>query len=89
MSNQKKLILTIKNPQALVRSHWDTVNSNEFTLELLSGIIRSIKVLYNSVLVIQFETGELRLDIGMNDLKSVKIDEKLCQNINKKFLKDM
>ena len=89
MSNQKKLILTIKDPQALVRSNWDTVNSNEFTLELLSGIIRSIQVLYNSVLVIQFETGELRLDIGMNDLKSVKIDDKLCQNINKKFLKDM
>ena len=75
MSNQKKLILTINDPQALLISHWDKVNSNELTIELLSGTIKSIQVLYNSVLVIQFETGELRLDIAMNDLKSVKFVE--------------
>ncbi|MHA2226870.1 MAG: hypothetical protein ACXAC8_16775 [Candidatus Hodarchaeales archaeon] len=75
MSNQKKLFITISDPQALQSSHWDKVNSNEFTLELLSGNIKSIQVHYNSVLVVQFETGEIRLDIGMNDLKSVKFVE--------------
>ncbi|MHA1975843.1 MAG: hypothetical protein ACW98I_02950 [Candidatus Hodarchaeales archaeon] len=72
MSNQRKLILTLNNPDAVQKSHWDRLNMNEFTLTAVTGTINELKVVSEAVLVIKFETGELRLDIGMNDLKNMK-----------------
>ncbi|MHA2174976.1 MAG: hypothetical protein ACXACP_00815 [Candidatus Hodarchaeales archaeon] len=75
MFNNRKLILTMNNPNAVQSSHWDMLNSKEFTLTVVTGKITEIKIVSNSVLVIKFETGELRLDIGKNDLKNMKIEE--------------
>jgi hypothetical protein len=72
MSNQGKLILTIANPDAVQNSHWDKTTTNEFTLTAIAGKITEIKVVSGTVLIIKFETGELRLDIGTCDLKNIK-----------------
>ncbi|MHA1214716.1 MAG: hypothetical protein ACTSPG_05430 [Candidatus Hodarchaeales archaeon] len=72
MSHQRKLILTIRNPEALQSACWDKKNANEFLIEVFSGEITSIKVISNSVLVIKFETGELRLDIDKKDLNKIQ-----------------
>ncbi|MHA1971895.1 MAG: hypothetical protein ACTSW1_02810 [Candidatus Hodarchaeales archaeon] len=72
MSQQRKLILTITNPEALQSACLDKNNANEFLIEVISGKISSIKVISSSVLVIKFETGVLRLDIDKNDLDKIQ-----------------
>ena len=68
MSNKQKLILTIKDLQALQNADYNVQNLSEMTLTVISGGISSIKVLSKSVLLIKFETGEIRLDITSDDL---------------------
>ena len=68
MSNIQKLILTIKDLQALQSIDYNVQNLSEMTLTVISGGISSIKVLSKSVLLIKFETGEIRLDITSDDL---------------------
>lgn len=72
MSNQRKVILTINNPDAVQKSYWDRTITNEFTLTAITGKIIEIKVVAKAVLLIKFETGELRLDIETSDLKNMK-----------------
>ncbi len=72
MSNKRKLILTLNNPDAVQSSQWDKTTSNEFTLIAVIGEIRAVSVVSKSILVIKFETGELRLDIDTDDLKNIK-----------------
>ena len=72
MSNQGKVILTINNPDAVQNSYWDRTTTNEFTLTAITGKIIEMKVVSKAVLIIKFETGELRLDIETSDLKNIK-----------------
>ena len=71
-NNQRKLVLTLSDPDAVQSTSLDKINSNEFILVAVIGKINEIKIVSKAVFIVKFETGEIRLDIGMNDLKNMK-----------------
>ena len=75
MSDLKKLILTIVDPQAVTNVNLSRKNPSELTLLVMSGNILSIIMLADSVLVIRFETGELRIDLTSEDLNKLEFME--------------
>ena len=63
MSSNQKLLLSIKNPSAITNVEGNFLNKAEFLLDIIIGNIKSVKIFSDSVLLITFDTGEIRLDI--------------------------
>lgn len=63
--------LQLKNIKDLKSLNWDS-NYEDFNISIDFGNINQAKLLDNSVLLIQFSNGELRLDINKNDLRNIK-----------------
>jgi hypothetical protein len=72
MAKIRKLVLTISDHEAVQAINWDKLTSTEFSLIVVIGELNDIKVVSKSVLVLEFETGELRLDIDLNNLNKLK-----------------
>ncbi len=72
MGNIQKLVLTLSDQDALQTIHCDKLTSTEFSLVAVMGEIEEIKLVSESVLVLNFETGELRLDIDLTNVKNMK-----------------
>lgn len=63
MSNNQKLLLNIKNPLTITNVQGDFINKGEFLLDVIIGKINNIEIISESVLLVEFEAGEIRLDI--------------------------
>ena len=75
MSDVPQLILTIKDPQVIQSVNFERQNLGEISLSIISGKIISIQVISGLILVIKFETGEIRLDIANDDLLKLEYME--------------
>ena len=68
MSDNQKLLLNFNNPSVITNICGDFLNNNNFSLDAIIGDITSVEIISNSVLIIRFDMGELRLDINKNSL---------------------
>jgi hypothetical protein len=71
MSVKHNFNLQLKNIKDLKAMNWDS-NYEEFNISIDFGKINQAMLLDNSVLLIQFNNGELRLDINKKDLRNIK-----------------
>lgn len=74
MAKVRKLVLTLNNQDAAQSIHWDKLSSNAITLIAVMGESPKVKMVSDSVLIINFETGELRLDIDLDNLNNMKYE---------------
>ncbi len=72
MAKIQKLILSLSNQEAIQSLSWDKTLSNNFALIVAMDKVNQIKIVSESILVIEFETGELRLDIDLTKLQNIK-----------------
>ena len=72
MAKKRELSVTISNPDAIKVIHYTRSDKNDFVFTIITGAIKKVTILEDSVLVFQFETAELRIDIEINDLIKLK-----------------
>ena len=63
--------LQLKNIKDLKSLNWVS-NHEDFNISIDFGDINQVRLLDDSVLFIQFNNGELRIDMNKNDLKNIK-----------------
>ena len=69
------LLLAFQDPNVIQTTHIKKGIRSEFTLTLDSGKITSVQIISYLVLIIQFQTGELRLDIDKDDFLKIEYKE--------------
>ena len=72
MAKKRELSVAISNPDVIKAVHYTRSDKNDFVFTIKTGAIKKVTILEDSVLVFQFETAELRIDIEINDLKKLK-----------------
>ncbi|MHA1786486.1 MAG: hypothetical protein ACTSVE_14970 [Candidatus Helarchaeota archaeon] len=75
MSAIRKMILSIEKIDSIRTIILDEDSSEGFFLEAKTGMLRSIKMISDSVLEISFENCKLLLDFNKKELKNIKYEE--------------
>jgi uncharacterized membrane protein YobD (UPF0266 family) len=71
MSIKHNFNLQLKNIKDLKLLNWDS-NLEDFNISIDFGDINQVRLLDDLVLFIQFNNGELRIDMNKIDLKNIK-----------------
>jgi hypothetical protein len=75
MSKEISLIISATSDEKLKEFHLENKDKRTLSMILRLGNILSIQHFSEDVLVINFEFGELRLDVTSDQLKKIKYEE--------------